>query len=151
MAVPARPGRETDHVSAPFGLRERAAGVQAAARMQPGSAARRMPCVEIRLGTRSPVLLPGTVNPQTKLVRPCRAASARVTGRAAASNTRFIPRFHHQIARDALRKRITGVHAKQFEPGQIMSAFGVADRTGGRDRPRQAQSVIVPTLAPPQT
>jgi Asp/Glu/hydantoin racemase len=44
-------------------------------------------------------------------------------------NTRFIPWFHHQIARYGLRERITGVHAMQFEPGQIMSAFGDADLT----------------------
>lgn len=43
-------------------------------------------------------------------------------------NTRFIPWFHHQIARYGLRDRVTGVHAMQFEPGQILSAFGHDDR-----------------------
>ncbi|PKP85448.1 MAG: hypothetical protein CVT80_02535 [Alphaproteobacteria bacterium HGW-Alphaproteobacteria-2] len=43
-------------------------------------------------------------------------------------NRRFIPWFHHQIGKYGLRERITGVHAMQFEPGQILSAFGSGDR-----------------------
>jgi len=43
-------------------------------------------------------------------------------------NTRFIPWFHHQIRKYGLGERITGVHAMQFEPGQILSAFGDDDR-----------------------
>ncbi len=39
-------------------------------------------------------------------------------------NRRFIPWFHHQIGKYGLRERITGVHAMQFEPGQILAAFG---------------------------
>ncbi|MFN3937795.1 MAG: aspartate/glutamate racemase family protein [Gemmobacter sp.] len=44
-------------------------------------------------------------------------------------NTRFIPWFRHQIARYGLGQRITGIHAMQFEPGQIMGAFGDPART----------------------
>ncbi|ETX30265.1 aspartate/glutamate racemase family protein [Roseivivax isoporae] len=39
-------------------------------------------------------------------------------------NRRYIPWFHHQITRYGLGQRITGVHAMQFEPGQILGAFG---------------------------
>ncbi len=39
-------------------------------------------------------------------------------------NRRFIPWFHHQIGKYGLGARITGVHAMQFEPGQILAAFG---------------------------
>lgn len=45
-------------------------------------------------------------------------------------NTRFIPWFHHQIGKYGLRERVTGVHAMQFEPGQILAAFGSEERTG---------------------
>jgi allantoin racemase len=38
-------------------------------------------------------------------------------------NTRYIPWFHHQITRYGLERRITGVHAMQFEPGQILKAY----------------------------
>lgn len=44
-------------------------------------------------------------------------------------NTRYIPWFHHQIRRYGLQDRITGIHAMQFEPGQILGAFGDAART----------------------
>jgi Asp/Glu/hydantoin racemase len=38
-------------------------------------------------------------------------------------NTRYIPWFHHQIAKYGLERRVTGVHAMQFEPGQILKAY----------------------------
>jgi Asp/Glu/hydantoin racemase len=38
-------------------------------------------------------------------------------------NTRYIPWFHHQIRKYGLERRITGVHAMQFEPGQILKAY----------------------------
>lgn len=43
-------------------------------------------------------------------------------------NTRYIPWFHQQIGHYGLRERITGVHAMQFEPGQILGAFGSDER-----------------------
>ncbi|KIC38996.1 hypothetical protein RA27_17665 [Ruegeria sp. ANG-R] len=43
-------------------------------------------------------------------------------------NTRFIPWFHHQIGKYGLRDRISGVHAMSFEPGQILGAYGDADK-----------------------
>lgn len=43
-------------------------------------------------------------------------------------NRRYIPWFHHQIGRYGLEKRVAGVHAMQFEPGQILSAFGSDER-----------------------
>ncbi len=39
-------------------------------------------------------------------------------------NPRYISWFHHQINKYGLEKRITGVHAMTFQPGQIMDAFG---------------------------
>lgn len=39
-------------------------------------------------------------------------------------NRRYIPWFHHQIGKYGLRERVTGVHAMQFEPGQILGAYG---------------------------
>jgi allantoin racemase len=39
-------------------------------------------------------------------------------------NTRYIPWFHHQITKYGLERRVTGVHAMQFEPGQILKAYG---------------------------
>jgi len=38
-------------------------------------------------------------------------------------NTRYIPWFRHQIAKYGLERRITGIHAMQFEPGQILKAY----------------------------
>jgi allantoin racemase len=38
-------------------------------------------------------------------------------------NTRYIPWFHHQITKYGLERRMTGVHAMQFEPGQILQAY----------------------------
>jgi allantoin racemase len=38
-------------------------------------------------------------------------------------NTRYIPWFHHQIAKYGLERRVTGVHAMTFEPGQILKAY----------------------------
>ncbi len=43
-------------------------------------------------------------------------------------NTRYIPWFHHQIGKYGLRERVTGVDAMQFEPGQILAAFGSRER-----------------------
>ena len=44
-------------------------------------------------------------------------------------NTRFIPWFHHQIRKYGLNKRVTGVHAMSFEPGQILAALGSDEKT----------------------
>lgn len=44
-------------------------------------------------------------------------------------NPRFIPWFRHQIAKYGLEKRVIGVHAMTFEPGQILSALGSDDKT----------------------
>jgi allantoin racemase len=38
-------------------------------------------------------------------------------------NTRYIPWFHHQIKKYGLERRVTGVHAMRFEPGQILKAY----------------------------
>ncbi|MBX6329430.1 MAG: hypothetical protein IRY89_12730 [Pseudolabrys sp.] len=38
-------------------------------------------------------------------------------------NTRYIPWFRHQIRKYGLQDRVTGVHAMQFEPGQILKAY----------------------------
>jgi allantoin racemase len=38
-------------------------------------------------------------------------------------NTRYIPWFHHQITKYGLERRVTGIHAMQFEPGQILKAY----------------------------
>ena len=38
-------------------------------------------------------------------------------------NTRYIPWFRHQIAKYGLGHRVTGIHAMQFEPGQILNAY----------------------------
>ena len=38
-------------------------------------------------------------------------------------NTRYIPWFHHQITKYGLERRVTGVHAMQFEPGQILKSY----------------------------
>ena len=38
-------------------------------------------------------------------------------------NTRYIPWFNHQIAKYGLERRVTGVHAMRFEPGQILKAY----------------------------
>ena len=43
-------------------------------------------------------------------------------------NRRYIPWFHHQIGKYGLKERVTGVDAMQFEPGQILSAFGSDER-----------------------
>ncbi len=43
-------------------------------------------------------------------------------------NPRFIPWFHHQIGKYGLKERVTGVHAMTFEPGQILEAYGDADK-----------------------
>lgn len=38
-------------------------------------------------------------------------------------NTRFIPWIRHQVVKYGLEQRVTGVHAMQFEPGQILKAY----------------------------
>ena len=43
-------------------------------------------------------------------------------------NPRYIPWFHQQISKYGLEKRVTGVHAMTFQPGQIMEAFGDDDK-----------------------
>jgi len=43
-------------------------------------------------------------------------------------NPRYISWFHQQITKYGLDKRITGVHALSFQPGQIMQAFGSDER-----------------------
>ncbi|WP_336070046.1 aspartate/glutamate racemase family protein [Nitratireductor rhodophyticola] len=43
-------------------------------------------------------------------------------------NRRYIPWFHHQIGKYGLGERVTGVHAMDFEPGQILAAFGSDER-----------------------
>src|SRR5262245_5277862 len=42
-------------------------------------------------------------------------------------NTRYIPWFHHQITKYGLERRVTGVHAIQLEPGQILKAYESQD------------------------
>jgi Asp/Glu/hydantoin racemase len=42
-------------------------------------------------------------------------------------NTRYIPWFHHQIRKYGLEHRVSGVHAMQFEPGQILKAYESQD------------------------
>lgn len=43
-------------------------------------------------------------------------------------NRRFIPWFRHQIGKYGLGERVTSVHAMQFEPGQVLAAFGSEER-----------------------
>ena len=43
-------------------------------------------------------------------------------------NPRFIPWFHHQIAKYGLKERVVGVHSMTFEPGQILNAYGSNDK-----------------------
>jgi Asp/Glu/hydantoin racemase len=43
-------------------------------------------------------------------------------------NRRFIPWFRHQIGKYGLGERVTNVHAMQFEPGQVLAAFGSEER-----------------------
>lgn len=38
-------------------------------------------------------------------------------------NSRYIPWIQHQVAKYGLERRVTGVHAMQFEPGQILKAY----------------------------
>ena len=38
-------------------------------------------------------------------------------------NPRFTPWFHHQIRKYGLEHRVTGVHAMDFQPGQLLMAF----------------------------
>ena len=43
-------------------------------------------------------------------------------------NPRYISWFHHQINKYGLEKRVAGVHAMTFQPGQILGAFGSEQR-----------------------
>jgi len=43
-------------------------------------------------------------------------------------NPRFIPWFHQQIGKYGLKERITDVHSMVFEPGQMLEAYGDADK-----------------------
>lgn len=43
-------------------------------------------------------------------------------------NRRYIPWFRHQIARYGLEKRVCGVHAMHFEPGEILRAYESQER-----------------------
>jgi Asp/Glu/hydantoin racemase len=43
-------------------------------------------------------------------------------------NTRYIPWFHHQIGKYGLERRVAGVHAMTFEPGQILQAYASQER-----------------------
>jgi len=43
-------------------------------------------------------------------------------------NPRFIPWFHHQIAKYGLKERVVGVHSMTFEPGQILKAYSSSDK-----------------------
>jgi len=38
-------------------------------------------------------------------------------------NPRYISCFHHQIVKYGLERRVTGVHAMRFEPGEILRAY----------------------------
>jgi Asp/Glu/hydantoin racemase len=65
-------------------------------------------------------------------------------------NTRYIPWFHHQITKYGLERRVTGVHAMQFEPGQILKAYEsdrladeVAELFAAQARPLVASGVDV--------
>jgi Asp/Glu/hydantoin racemase len=44
-------------------------------------------------------------------------------------NPRFTPWFHHQIRKYGLESRVTGVHAMDFDPGQIIGALGSVEKT----------------------
>jgi allantoin racemase len=68
-------------------------------------------------------------------------------------NTRYISWFHHQITKYGLERRVTGVHAMQFEPGQILKAYEsqkladeVRDLFAGQARPLVAGGceVLIP-------
>ena len=43
-------------------------------------------------------------------------------------NPRFIPGHEHQVRKYGLQDRVTGIHALEFEPGQILAAFDNPDR-----------------------
>ncbi|NRB03840.1 MAG: hypothetical protein HRU30_11310 [Rhodobacteraceae bacterium] len=43
-------------------------------------------------------------------------------------NPRFIPWFHQQIGKYGLKDRVVDVHSMTFEPGQILGAYGDADK-----------------------
>ncbi len=68
-------------------------------------------------------------------------------------NTRYIPWFHHQIGKYGLEKRVAGVHAMSFEPGQILKAYEsetlaeeVIELFAAQARPlvRQGVDVLIP-------
>jgi Asp/Glu/hydantoin racemase len=55
-------------------------------------------------------------------------------------NPRFIPGFHLQLNRYGLRERVVDVAAMHFEPGQILGAFGDAEKTEAVCRLFEAQA-----------
>jgi allantoin racemase len=55
-------------------------------------------------------------------------------------NTRYIPWFNHQITKYGLERRVTGVHAMQFEPGQILEAYESEQLAGDVERLFAAQA-----------
>lgn len=68
-------------------------------------------------------------------------------------NTRYIPWFGHQIAKYGLERRVRGVHAMSFEPGQILKAYEsealadeVAELFAAQARPlvKEGVDVLIP-------
>jgi allantoin racemase len=65
-------------------------------------------------------------------------------------NPRYIPWFNHQITKYGLERRVRGVHAMSFEPGQILKAYEsealaaeVAELFAAQARPLVAEGVEV--------
>jgi Asp/Glu/hydantoin racemase len=65
-------------------------------------------------------------------------------------NPRYISWFHHQIIKYGLERRVTGVHAMRFEPGEILRAYEsaalaeeVAQKFAEQAAPLVAQGVDV--------
>ena len=68
-------------------------------------------------------------------------------------NPRFIPWFRHQIRKYGLQDRVVDVYAMTFEPGQILGAYGDADKASevkelfeeqGRPLVAQGTDVLIP-------
>jgi Asp/Glu/hydantoin racemase len=59
-------------------------------------------------------------------------------------NPRYISWFHHQIGKYGLEKRVTGVHAMRFEPGEILRALerDVLAEDVGRKFAEQARPLV---------
>lgn len=49
-------------------------------------------------------------------------------------NPRYISWFEQQIVKYGLERRVTGVHAMSFQPGQILDAFGSPEKTAEVER-----------------